>query len=266
MQWYTGNTLYDTLLIIGFLYALLIFVSSLFGTAAYGGRFGGGSRAKGIKLHSKTGWILMELPGLIVFPVVFFMGANSGETVPLFFLAIWMIHYSNRALITPLLMRVQPGASSTFSLNVVIAGWVTLFLHGYFNAEYIANVGTQYTLSWFSDPRFIIGIMIYIFGFALNIHSDTILRNLRSKTPDPSAPRYKIPYGGMFKWVSCPQYLGEILSFTGFAIMTWNLGAVFVLAITVGNLAPRAFYTHKWFIKNFDEYPKERKALIPYFW
>lgn len=85
MQWYTGNTLYDTLLIIGFLYALLIFVSSLFGTAAYGGRFGGGSRAKGIKLHSKTGWILMELPGLIVFPVVFFMGANSGETVPLFF-------------------------------------------------------------------------------------------------------------------------------------------------------------------------------------
>ena len=26
MQWYTGNTLYDTLLIIGFAYALLIFV------------------------------------------------------------------------------------------------------------------------------------------------------------------------------------------------------------------------------------------------
>ena len=97
MQWYTDNTFYDTLLIVGFLYALLIFVSNLFGTAAYGGRFGGGSRAKGIKLHSKTGWILMELPGLIVFPVVFFMGANSGETVPLFFLAIWMIHYSNRA-------------------------------------------------------------------------------------------------------------------------------------------------------------------------
>ena len=42
MQWYTGNTLYDTLLIIGFVYAALIFGSSLFGTAAYGGRFGGG--------------------------------------------------------------------------------------------------------------------------------------------------------------------------------------------------------------------------------
>jgi 3-oxo-5-alpha-steroid 4-dehydrogenase 1 len=41
-----------------------------------------------------------------------------------------------------------------------------------------------------------------------------------------------------FRWVTCPQYLGEILSFTGFAIMTWNLGAVFVLAMTAGNLIP----------------------------
>ena len=43
MQWYTGNTLYDTLLLIGFAYAILVMVSSFFGTAAYGGRFGGGS-------------------------------------------------------------------------------------------------------------------------------------------------------------------------------------------------------------------------------
>jgi 3-oxo-5-alpha-steroid 4-dehydrogenase 1 len=267
MQWYTGNTFYDTLLIVGFLYALMIFVSSLYGTAAYGGRFGGGgAKSKGIKLGSKPGWILMELPGLIVFPIVFFMGENSDQIVPLFFLAIWMFHYTNRALVTPLLMRTAPGASQTFAFNVVVAGWITLFMHGYFNAEYIANIGTQYTTEWFSDPRFIIGIAIYAFGFTLNVYSDTILRNLRSKKPDPSEPRYKIPYGGFFKWVSCPQYLGEILSFTGFAIMTWNLGAVFVLAITVGNLAPRAMVTHKWFLKNFDDYPKERKALIPYIW
>ena len=55
MQWYTGNTLYDTLLLIGFAYAILVMVSSFFGTAAYGGRFGGGKRSKGIKLGSKAG-------------------------------------------------------------------------------------------------------------------------------------------------------------------------------------------------------------------
>ena len=184
MQWYTGNTLYDTLLIIGFAYALLVMVSSYFGTAAYGGRFGGGKRAKGIKLGSKSGWILMELPGLIVFPIVFFMGSNSDQTVPLFFLAIWMIHYSNRALITPMLMRVQPGSTASFSLGVVIAGWITLFLHGYFNAAYLTEYGAQYTDDWFSDPRFQIGLVIYLIGFTLNVHSDSILEKSSLAQPE----------------------------------------------------------------------------------
>jgi len=263
MAWYTGNTLYDTLLLIGFAYAALVFAGSFFGTAAYGGRFGGKKQKKGFKLGAKPGWIIMELPGLIVFPVVFFMGTNANQAVPLFFLAVWMIHYSNRALINPMLMRVQPGSSASFAFSVVIAGWVTLFLHGYFNAAYLTEFGSHYTSEWFRDPRFIIGLLIYLTGFTLNIHSDHILRNLRSPNPSPDEPRYKIPYGGAFRWVTCPQYLGEILSFTGFAIMTWNLGAVFVLAMTAGNLIPRALFTHRWFHKNFDNYPVERKAIFP---
>ena len=154
MQWYTENTLYDTLLLVGFAYAILVMVSSYFGTAAYGGRFGGGKRAKGIKLGSKAGWILMELPGLLVFPIIFFMGPNSDQAVPLFFLGVWMFHYTNRALVAPMLMRVQPGSTASFSLGVVIAGWITLFLHGYFNAAYLTEFGTHYTNDWFSDPRF----------------------------------------------------------------------------------------------------------------
>jgi 3-oxo-5-alpha-steroid 4-dehydrogenase 1 len=262
MTWYTGNALYDTLLAISFVFAGLILLSSFFGTAQYGGRFGKSS--KGIKLGSKLGWVIMELPGLFVFPIIFFMGRNAMETVPLFFLAIWMIHYTNRALITPLLMRVQPGTKSSFDLSVVLLGWVTLTLHGYFNAAYISEFGTQYVDAWFQDPRFIGGLAIYVFGFTLNVWSDSILRNLRSKNPSPDEPRYKIPYGGGFRFVTCPQYLGEIISFTGLAVMTWNLGAVFVLAITIANLVPRAMYTHKWFLKEFDDYPKERKAVIPF--
>ena len=262
MQWYTGNVFYDTFLIVGFVYAALVLVSSFFGTAQYGGRFGG--RGKGIKLGSKVGWIVMEFPGLLVFPLVFMGGRNALEPVPLFFLCVWTIHYANRALITPLLMRVQPGSQSSFALNVVIAGWITLSLHGYFNAAYISELSDQYNISWFSDPRFISGLIIYLVGFSINIYSDTILRNLRSLKPTPNEPRYKVPYGGLFKWVSCPQYFGEILSFVGFAVMTWNLGAVFVLAMTAGNLIPRARYTHKWFHKNFENYPAERKAIIPF--
>ena len=114
------------------------------------------------------------------------------------------------------------------------------------------------------SPLHVGGLAIYVFGFTLNVHSDWILRNLRSKNPSPDEPRYKIPYGGGFRFVTCPQYLGEIFSFIGIAVMTWNLGAVFVLATSIANLVPRAIYTHKWFHKNFDDYPKNRKAVIPY--
>ncbi|MCP4299410.1 MAG: 3-oxo-5-alpha-steroid 4-dehydrogenase [Gammaproteobacteria bacterium] len=262
MRWYTGNTFYDTLLLVGFAFAAIILLTSFMGTAKYGGRFG--VKGKGFKLGSKIGWIVMELPGLLVFPIIFFMGKNALQPVPLFFLAIWIMHYSNRALITPMLMRVQPGTQSSFDISVVLLGWVSLTLHGYFNAAYISELGTHYVPAWFSDPRFLIGLAIYLFGFTLNVRSDSTLRNLRSKNPSPDEPRYKIPYGGGFKFVTCPQYLGEITSFIGIAVMTWNLGALFVLAITIANLVPRALYTHRWFHKNFDDYPKERKAVIPY--
>ena len=84
------------------------------------------------------------------------MGSNSDQTVPLFFLAIWMIHYSNRALITPMLMQVQPVPGFCW----VVIGWLTLFLHGYFRAAYLTEYGAQYTDDWFSDPRFQIGLVI----------------------------------------------------------------------------------------------------------
>lgn len=262
MTWYTGNSSYDTLLIIGFVIALLIFVGNRFGTAKYGGRFG--ESKKGFRLSSKMGWVLMELPALIVFPIIFFMGSNSMQVVPLFFLALWTFHYLNRAIVNPLLMRTAPGSKNSFDPSVMLFGWVVLALHAYLNAAYISELGTHYQPSWFQDPRFIVGFVIYVFGFTLNVTSDSILRNLRSKTPTPDEPRYKIPHGGFFKFVSCPQYLGEIISFVGLAVMTWNLGAVFVIAVTAANLIPRALITHKWFNKQFEDYPQQRKAIFPY--
>lgn len=262
MTWYTGNALYDTLLLVGFVIAALIYLGNRYGTAKYGGRFG--ESKAGFRLSSKMGWILMELPALIVFPIVFFMGRNAMETVPLFFLALWTFHYMNRAIVNPLLMRTAPGSKNSFDPSVMISGWLVLALHSYLNAAYISEYGDFYQVDWFTDPRFIVGMWIYVFGFTLNVRSDSILRNLRSKNPAPDEPRYKIPYGGMFKYVTCPQYLGEMLSFVGLVVMTWNLGALFVLLVTAANLIPRALVTHKWFKKNFDDYPPERKAVIPF--
>jgi hypothetical protein len=33
---------------------------------------------------------------------------------------------------------------------------------------------------------------------------------------------------------------------------------------TIFNLAPRAISSHRWYLKHFPNYPKDRKAVIPY--
>ena len=55
---------------------------------------------------------------------------------------------------------------------------------------------------WLFDPRFIFGTGVFIFGMAMNIHSDYILINLRK----PGETGYKIPRGGMFNYVSSANY------------------------------------------------------------
>ena len=63
-------------------------------------------------------------------------------------------------------------------------------VNGYIQARYLTEY-ISYELSWFYDPRFIIGHVMFLVGMAINIHSDTVLRNLRK----PGETGYKIPYG-----------------------------------------------------------------------
>lgn len=75
---------------------------------------------------------------------------------------------------------------------------------------------------------------------------------------------YKIPFGFLFDKISCPNHFGEIVQWLGFAIMAWNLPASTFLIWTLANLLPRSLRHHKWYKEKFEEYPEERKAVIPW--
>jgi steroid 5-alpha reductase family enzyme len=109
--------------------------------------------------------------------------------------------------------------------------------------------------------RLIGGVIIFFSGFIINKYHDSILIKLRPTSGDG----YKIPYGGLFKYVSCPNFFGEIISWAGFALVAFNLPALSFLVWTIVNLTTRALDHHKWYIKEFPEYPKERKAIFPFF-
>ena len=262
MTWYTGDPRYDTVLTLGFVLVLLVFIGAAFMKSPYG-RFS--STRWGVNLSPRLGWFLMELPAMLSFLFFYFQGRNRFEIVPLFFLFVWVVHYGNRGFVFPYLIRSPKGATASFCITIVAMGWIVTSTHGYLNAAFISDLGTHFTPDWFYDPRFIVGIALYYGSFILIIRSDAIIRNLRSIEEIERGDKvYRIPRGGLFRFVTNPSYLTEIMAFTGFALATWSLGATFILLITIANLVPRAFQTHRWYKDKFPDYPPERRVLIPY--
>lgn len=75
-----------------------------------------------------------------------------------------------------------------------------------------------------------------------------------------------IPSGGLYRFVSCPNYLGEIIEWSGWALATWSLGGLSFAVWTAANLLPRAISHHKWYRSRFPDYPPKRLAILPFIW
>ena len=259
MTWYTGDSFYDTLLTVGFGFALFVGIAARFFDSPYG-RFA--SSSFGLNLDPRLGWWLMELPATVVFIGVFALGSRRTELVPMILGAIWLLHYANRGWFFPLSMRVVKGKRHSFSMTVVGAGWFVTAMHAYLNASFFTEHGAHLTTAWLGDPRFVVGLLVYYSGLALVLHSEAVLRGLRKGGAD--GPEYSIPYGGGFERVTNPAYLGELVGWAGFALMTWSLAGVLIFVISAANLVPRAFATHAWYLERFPDYPMDRKVLLPY--
>lgn len=147
----------------------------------------------------------------------------------------------------------------TDSYVSVISGIYVLCIE-WIHAGKILTKYARYDMSYVSSPRFVCGLAIFFIGMAINIHSDHILRNLRR----PGETGYKIPRGGMFTYVSGANFFGEIVEWAGFAIACWSLPSSAFFLFAAFNIGPRAIQHHRWYHTKFEDYPKSRKALIPF--
>jgi protein-S-isoprenylcysteine O-methyltransferase Ste14 len=209
------------------------------------------------KMKALPGWLIMEAPAPIIFPIIFAQGANASQLVPIIFLGIWECHYFYRSFLFPLRMRDR---GKLKPVAAVAVGFLFNTVNGFLNAYAITELAPHlYETNWLWDPRFLVGIALMIIGVSTNIHSDTILRNLRK----PGETGYKIPYGGFYRWVSSPNYLGEITEWVGFALATWTTAGLAFALFSFANLFPRAIAHHRWYHDKFEDYPEDRKAIIP---
>ena len=236
--------------------AVLIFPMVMMIVAPYGRHT---SRKWGGLIDNRVGWILMELPALVVFAGFFLTGSGERPAVTWIFFSLWVLHYVNRTLVFPFRLRTT-GKKMPVAIVFMAIGFnlVNGFINGYFLGT-LATAAT-YPLSYLADPRFLAGLLLFAAGMAVNWDADNRLIHLRK----PGQTGYVIPQGGLFRYISCPNHFGEIVEWSGFALMTWCSPAVAFALWTVANLMPRALHHHKWYRSTFPDYPTERRALIPW--
>lgn len=232
--------------------ALVTFPALFLVTAPYG-RHGKGTW--GPTISSRTGWLLMESPSAIVFFALFLLG-DRRDPASIAFLLLWELHYFHRAFVFPFRMR---GAEKPMPVLIAAFAFTFTALNGYLNGRWLYAFGPARDVSWLWDPRFLVGAAVFLAGFVINQHADWVLIHLRK----PGETGYKIPHGGLYRWVSCPNYLGEMLEWTGFALATFSLPALVFALWTIANLLPRARSNHRWYKETFPDYPPGRRALIP---
>ena len=233
--------------------AVATFVLLRFVSAPYGRHTRSGW---GPMISNKLGWAIMESPGLIVMPTLFFLGPNTKTWIHFLMLGIYLVDYLNRAVIFPLRIRTKGKkmplliTSSAVFFNLVNTFFLGAWL-GWF---------AQFPEDWWMSAQFLVGLAVLMIGVVINLQSDEILLHLRK----PGETHYKIPEGGLFRWISCPNHFGEILEWLGYALMAWHLAAFSFAVWSIANLLPRALDHHQWYLQAFEAYPKTRKAIIPF--
>ena len=209
----------------------------------------------GPMIPSQLGWFVMEIISPAMFAYFFLIGDTDKNWVMWVFFICWVGHYTNRSIIYPLRQK-NP---AKMPLSIALFAFLFNIVNGFVNGYFLGSI-QSYTMDYLSNWNFILGVILFLIGMRINMQSDTILLSLRSKNKG-----YQIPKGGFFKYISYPNYFGEILEWTAFALMTWSWAGLSFMIWTMANLVPRAIKGHQWYHQQFDDYPKDRKAIFPFF-
>ncbi|MDE5941205.1 MAG: DUF1295 domain-containing protein [Muribaculaceae bacterium] len=237
--------------------AVVVFVALHFVTAGYGMMY---NRRWGPTVGNRPGWVLMEAPVFVAMALLWWFSGRRGETAPLVMFLLFELHYFQRSFVFPLLIRTR----GRMPVSIILMGVTFNVLNALMQGGWIFYISPadRYPASWLGSWQFIAGTAVFLTGMAINIHSDSVIRNLRA----PGDTRHYIPRRGMFRYVSSANYFGEFVEWTGFALLTWSwAGAVFALW-TFANLAPRAEKIHERYTSEFgDEFTRlNLRRILPF--
>lgn len=77
--------------------------------------------------------------------------------------------------------------------------------------------------------------------------------------------KHLMPTGGYFELLSSPHMFFELVMYVAlWGLLYQNRTFLFVAVFVFCNQIEVAHFTHQWYKTTFPQYPKKRKAFIPY--
>ena len=244
-------------------FPLLFFVSAPYGKLVRGGW--------GVQVDGRVGWFIQEIVSPITLTLAYLHGGDlftfedrgprgSSSTPPAstqIFIVFWWAHYLNRSVFYPLTRSM-----SNTTVPVVAMAVAFNLVNGTLVGTELARGNAHLTSP--ERSTLIGGLLLFWIGAGVNITSDRTLRRLRK---GPEDKNHYVPRGGLFEYVTCPHYLGEVMEWTGFAVATQTRAGWAFAFWTFANLLPRAVAYRAWYRDKFgDKYPKRLRAMIPFVW
>ncbi len=235
--------------------AVIVFIALYFVKAGYG-MFR--DHRWGLAINNKIAWILMEAPVFIVMCILWWHSERKTEIVPLICFILFQLHYFQRSFIFPFLLK----GKSRMPIAIILMGITFNILNGYMQGEWLFYLSPidMYNTTWLTSPQFIAGTIIFFIGMGINIHSDNIIRHLRK----PGDTRHYLPSKGMYRYVTSANYFGELVEWTGFAILTWSTAGIVFVWWTFANLVPRSNAIFQRYKNEFGDAMENRKRIFPF--
>lgn len=208
----------------------------------------------GWTIGNTAGWVIFES----VSPIALWSAFSYGWVGPVgqvnwLLMSLWTAHYVHRAFIFPF-QTVDNGKS--MPVMVVLSAVFFNSVNGSLNGFYLATVPLE------SSALRLVGLALFVLGAVMNIdHDYYLIAQRRGAAPST----YVVPQYRLFQLVSCANLSAELLEWLGFALAAYpSLPAASFAVWTFCNLVPRAMAHHRWYLAHFPDYPRERKAVIPF--
>lgn len=221
---------------------------------------------------------------------------------PTLLAALYVVHYLNRSLISPLRTPSRSKSHlgvvfSAISVQLVNGSLLGAYLSSPAAQRFLANAYGK-PLFWIGIGMWALGMVGNV------LHDEVLLdirrkasakgksrvkgndddrnngkdKQQQQQQQEQQHHYYAIPHGYLYTFISYPNYLCEWVEWIGFALAAAPLPSLtsfsqllatlsppwLFVAMEVLTMLPRAYRGHQWYRARFPDYPRERKAILPF--